>query len=143
MVHFLNLLRIPDPHFGCHCPTTFDILFEHPPLFSFLKVKNPPLEPSSLLSLPPKQPNKIGFDEVHTLSCMHTWKRTLLPAARVRGVFSFVCTQVFMINLVRRSDRRERMLRSLYEQELSCKVVAAVDGKYVSHPPLLPLHVST
>ncbi|KAM8878717.1 procollagen galactosyltransferase 1-like isoform 1-T1 [Spinachia spinachia] len=64
-----------------------------------IMVKHPPLEPSSLLSLPPKQPNKIGFDEV------------------------------FMINLVRRSDRRERMLRSLYEQELSCKVVAAVDGK--------------
>ncbi|KAF0037660.1 hypothetical protein F2P81_010534 [Scophthalmus maximus] len=62
-------------------------------------VKNPPLEHSSFLSLPPKQPNKMGFDEV------------------------------FMINLVRRADRRERMLRTLYEQELSCKVVAAVDGK--------------
>lgn len=45
-----------------------------------------------------------------------------------------------MINLVRRSDRRERMLRALYEQEISCKVVAAVDGKYVSHlPPPLPV----
>lgn len=44
-----------------------------------------------------------------------------------------------MINLVRRSDRRERMLRTLYELELSCQVVAAVDGKYVSRllPPLL------
>lgn len=46
-----------------------------------------------------------------------------------------------MINLVRRADRRERMLRTLYEQEISCKVVAAVDGKYVSHflppPPLV------
>ncbi|XP_030286984.1 LOW QUALITY PROTEIN: procollagen galactosyltransferase 1-like [Sparus aurata] len=62
-------------------------------------VRNPPLEPSSFLSPPPKQPNKMGFDEV------------------------------FMINLVRRADRRERMLRALYEQELSCKVVAAVDGK--------------
>lgn len=62
-------------------------------------VNNPPLEPSTLLSVPPKQPNKMGFDEV------------------------------FMINLVRRPDRRERMLRTLYEQELSCKVVDAVDGK--------------
>lgn len=43
-----------------------------------------------------------------------------------------------MINLVRRSDRRERMLTSLYELELSCQVVAAVDGKYVSRV-LLPL----
>lgn len=42
-----------------------------------------------------------------------------------------------MINLVRRTDRRERMLRTLYEQEISCKVFAAVDGKYVSLlPPL-------
>ncbi|RVE75618.1 hypothetical protein OJAV_G00000490 [Oryzias javanicus] len=62
-------------------------------------VKDPPLEPSSFLSISPKQPNKMGLDEV------------------------------FMINLVRRTDRRERMLRSLYEQEISCKVVAAVDGK--------------
>ncbi|XP_038163301.1 procollagen galactosyltransferase 1-like [Cyprinodon tularosa] len=64
-----------------------------------IMVNHPPLEPSSFLSLPPKQPNKMGFDEV------------------------------FMINLVRRADRRERMLRTLYEQEISCKVVAAVDGK--------------
>ncbi|KAK7930154.1 hypothetical protein WMY93_006549 [Mugilogobius chulae] len=64
-----------------------------------IMVRNLPLEPSSFLSVPPKQPNKMGFDEV------------------------------FMINLVRRSDRRERMLRTLYEQELSCKVVEAVDGK--------------
>uniref|UniRef100_H3D9C5 procollagen galactosyltransferase n=1 Tax=Tetraodon nigroviridis TaxID=99883 RepID=H3D9C5_TETNG len=63
------------------------------------KVQNPPLEPSSFLSVPPKKPTKMGFDEV------------------------------FMINLVRRSDRRERMLRTLYELELSCQVVAAVDGK--------------
>ncbi|XP_077460689.1 procollagen galactosyltransferase 1 [Stigmatopora argus] len=64
-----------------------------------IMVRNPPLEYSSFLTLPPKQPGKIGFDEV------------------------------FMINLVRRADRRERMLRNLHEMELSCKVVAAVDGK--------------
>lgn len=64
-----------------------------------IMVNNPPLQPSSFLSLPPKHPNKMGFDEI------------------------------FMINLVRRADRRERMLRTLYEQEISCKVVAAVDGK--------------
>uniref|UniRef100_A0A7N8YPW8 procollagen galactosyltransferase n=1 Tax=Mastacembelus armatus TaxID=205130 RepID=A0A7N8YPW8_9TELE len=46
-----------------------------------------------------KQPDKLGFDEI------------------------------FMINLQRRTDRRERMLRALYEQEIACKVVAAVDGK--------------
>lgn len=34
-----------------------------------------------------------------------------------------------MINLQRRTDRRERMLRALHEQEIACKVVNAVDGK--------------
>uniref|UniRef100_A0A9J7ZRA1 procollagen galactosyltransferase n=1 Tax=Cyprinus carpio carpio TaxID=630221 RepID=A0A9J7ZRA1_CYPCA len=62
-------------------------------------VRSPPSEPSVYLSLPPKQPDKMGFDEV------------------------------FMINLLRRSDRRERMLRTLYEQEIACKITAAVDGK--------------
>uniref|UniRef100_A0A8C1KKJ3 Si:ch211-114l13.7 n=1 Tax=Cyprinus carpio TaxID=7962 RepID=A0A8C1KKJ3_CYPCA len=66
-------------------------------------VRSPPSEPSVYLSLPPKQPDKMGFDEV------------------------------FMINLLRRSDRRERMLRTLYEQEIACKITAAVDGKYVSN----------
>uniref|UniRef100_A0A673J5T7 procollagen galactosyltransferase n=1 Tax=Sinocyclocheilus rhinocerous TaxID=307959 RepID=A0A673J5T7_9TELE len=60
---------------------------------------SPRAPPSVYLSLPPKQPDKMGFDEV------------------------------FMINLLRRSDRRERMLRTLYEQEIACKIIAAVDGK--------------
>uniref|UniRef100_A0A8C1UDZ0 procollagen galactosyltransferase n=1 Tax=Cyprinus carpio TaxID=7962 RepID=A0A8C1UDZ0_CYPCA len=69
-------------------------------LHSLLEVMgDPPSEPSVYLSLPPKQPDKMGFDEV------------------------------FMINLLRRSDRRERMLRTLYEQEIACKITAAVDGK--------------
>lgn len=62
-------------------------------------VRGPPAEPSVYLSVPHKQPDKLGFDEV------------------------------FMINLRRRADRRERMLRTLYEQEIACKIIAAVDGK--------------
>ncbi|KAJ8345323.1 hypothetical protein SKAU_G00295160 [Synaphobranchus kaupii] len=61
-------------------------------------VRNPPLDPSTFLSAPAKRPDKIGFDEV------------------------------FMINLQRRTDRRVRMLRTLHEQEIACKVTAAVDG---------------
>ncbi|KAJ8373190.1 hypothetical protein AAFF_G00270230 [Aldrovandia affinis] len=61
-------------------------------------VRNPPVEPSSFIPAPNRQPDKIGFDEV------------------------------FMINLQRRKDRRDRMLRTLYEQEIDCKVIAAVDG---------------
>uniref|UniRef100_A0A4W4GZG1 procollagen galactosyltransferase n=1 Tax=Electrophorus electricus TaxID=8005 RepID=A0A4W4GZG1_ELEEL len=41
----------------------------------------------------------------------------------------FQLSLVFMINLQRRVDRRERMLRALREQEIDCKIVAAVDGK--------------
>ncbi|KAM9610945.1 procollagen galactosyltransferase 1 [Morphnus guianensis] len=64
-----------------------------------IMVKHPPAEPSPHVWVPPKVPDKMGFDEV------------------------------FMINLQRRADRRERMLRTLYEQEIACKLVEAVDGK--------------
>ncbi|XP_018583434.1 procollagen galactosyltransferase 1-like [Scleropages formosus] len=60
---------------------------------------HPPLEPSSFISLPPKHPDKMGFDEI------------------------------FMINLQRRPHRRQSMLSSLYEQEISCKMVNAIDGR--------------
>ncbi|XP_043105716.1 LOW QUALITY PROTEIN: procollagen galactosyltransferase 1-like [Puntigrus tetrazona] len=64
-----------------------------------VNVRNPPVEPSRYLPKPVKRPDKMDFDEV------------------------------FMINLKRRVDRRERMLRSLREQEIACKIIAAVDGK--------------
>ncbi|XP_067277851.1 procollagen galactosyltransferase 1 [Pseudorasbora parva] len=64
-----------------------------------ISVRNPPVEPSRYLPKPVKNPDKMGFDEV------------------------------FMINLKRRDDRRERMLAALREQEIDCKIIAAVDGK--------------
>ncbi|KAK2916706.1 hypothetical protein QQF64_025289 [Cirrhinus molitorella] len=64
-----------------------------------INVRNPPIEPSRYLPKPVKRPDKMGFDEV------------------------------FMINLKRRTDRRDRMLRALREQEIDCKIIAAVDGK--------------
>lgn len=39
-----------------------------------------------------------------------------------------------MINLKRRQDRRERMLRALQAQEIACRLVEAVDGKCVWRP---------
>ncbi|XP_077382436.1 procollagen galactosyltransferase 1 [Festucalex cinctus] len=62
-------------------------------------VRHPPVLPSKYIPAPAKQADKMGFDEV------------------------------FMINLHRRIDRRERMLRALYEQEIDCKITEAVDGK--------------
>ncbi|XP_004646661.1 procollagen galactosyltransferase 2 [Octodon degus] len=62
-------------------------------------IDRPPMEPSQFVSVAPKYPDKMGFDEI------------------------------FMINLKRRKDRRDRMLRTLYEQEIEVKIVEAVDGK--------------
>ncbi|XP_034046532.1 procollagen galactosyltransferase 1 isoform X1 [Thalassophryne amazonica] len=64
-----------------------------------VNVRNPPVAPSKYIRGRSKQPDKMGFDEV------------------------------FMINLQKRPDRRERMLKALYEQEIACKIIAAVDGK--------------
>ncbi|XP_028268833.1 procollagen galactosyltransferase 1 [Parambassis ranga] len=64
-----------------------------------VNVRHSPVMPSKHISVPRKQPDKLGFDEV------------------------------FMINLKRRADRRQRMLRALHHQEIACKVISAVDGK--------------
>lgn len=37
--------------------------------------------------------------------------------------------QVFVISLARRPNRRERMLSSLWEMEISARAVDAVDGR--------------
>ncbi|KAM9327092.1 inactive glycosyltransferase 25 family member 3 [Gastrophryne carolinensis] len=58
-----------------------------------------PFSPSEYAGPLPKYPDKMGFNEV------------------------------FLINLQRRPERRERMLRSLYELEISCRVMDAVDGR--------------
>ncbi|XP_064137019.1 procollagen galactosyltransferase 1 isoform X2 [Loxodonta africana] len=62
-------------------------------------VKHPPAEPSQFISVSDQTPDKMGFDEV------------------------------FMINLKRRQDRRERMLRALRLQGIACRLVEATDGK--------------
>ncbi|CAM4568391.1 inactive glycosyltransferase 25 family member 3 isoform X1 [Lepidochelys kempii] len=61
-------------------------------------VDGPPMYPSEHVSLSPKHLGKMGFDEI------------------------------FLINLMRRPDRRQRMLSSLYELEIDPLVVDAVDG---------------
>ncbi|XP_060697509.1 procollagen galactosyltransferase 1 isoform X2 [Hemiscyllium ocellatum] len=61
-------------------------------------IDGPPMYPSRFTFLPPKYPDKMIFDEV------------------------------FLINLKRRPEKRKRMLQALYEQEIDCKVVDAVDG---------------
>ncbi|XP_069792380.1 procollagen galactosyltransferase 2-like [Narcine bancroftii] len=74
-------------------------------------IDHPPMEPSVHVSLPPKHPDKMGFDEI------------------------------FMINLKRRKDRRDRMLRTLYEQEIDVKIADAVDGKALNTSHLKVLNV--
>ncbi|KAI5623648.1 procollagen galactosyltransferase 1 precursor [Silurus asotus] len=75
-------------------------------------VRGSPVEPSKHLSVPPKHPDKLGLDEV------------------------------FMINLLRRQDRRERMLRTLWEQEITCKIINAVDGKALNESQVRALGIT-
>ncbi|XP_061490043.1 procollagen galactosyltransferase 2 isoform X2 [Rhineura floridana] len=74
-------------------------------------IDRPPVEPSEYVTVPTKHPDKMGFDEI------------------------------FMINLKRRKDRRDRMLRTLYEQEISVKLVEAVDGKALNTSQLKALNI--
>ncbi|KAK2818311.1 hypothetical protein Q7C36_022244 [Tachysurus vachellii] len=74
-------------------------------------VHGSPVDPSGHLSVPHKLPDKLGFDEV------------------------------FVINLLRRSDRRERMLRTLWEQEITCKIINAVDGKALNDSQIRALGI--
>ncbi|KAG9483365.1 procollagen galactosyltransferase 2 [Eleutherodactylus coqui] len=74
-------------------------------------VDRPPLETSRYVHVPPKQPDKLGFDEV------------------------------YMINLKRRMDRRVRMLRSLYELKIQVKIFDAVDGKALNASQIKTLNI--
>nr|XP_033817853.1 inactive glycosyltransferase 25 family member 3 [Geotrypetes seraphini] len=74
-------------------------------------VDGPSMIPSQYVSMSPKHPDKMGFGEV------------------------------FLINLKRRTDRRERMLRSLYELEISCEVMDAVDGSALNSSDIKKLGV--
>ncbi|KAH0628959.1 hypothetical protein JD844_010627 [Phrynosoma platyrhinos] len=59
-------------------------------------------------------------------------------ASRQAEVQMYVCNkEIFMINLKRRTDRRERMLQTLYEQEIDCKIIEAVDGKAMNTSQIL------
>ncbi|XP_074713035.1 LOW QUALITY PROTEIN: procollagen galactosyltransferase 2-like [Strix uralensis] len=49
--------------------------------------------------------------------------------------------QIFMINLKCRKDRQDRMLRTLYEQEIAVKIVEAVDGKALNTSQLKALSI--
>ncbi|XP_059849690.1 procollagen galactosyltransferase 2-like isoform X2 [Hypanus sabinus] len=69
-------------------------------------IYGPPMSPSQFTYLPPRYPDKMNFDEV------------------------------YLINLKRRPDRRERMLQALYEQEIGCKIVDAVDGSALNSSTL-------
>ncbi|XP_060038311.1 procollagen galactosyltransferase 1 [Erinaceus europaeus] len=62
-------------------------------------VRHPPPEPSRFIPAWVPKADKMGFDEV------------------------------FMINLKRRADRRERMLSALRAQGIACRLLDAVDGK--------------
>ncbi|XP_070614905.1 inactive glycosyltransferase 25 family member 3 isoform X2 [Erythrolamprus reginae] len=74
-------------------------------------VDGPPMARSRHLYVPPKHPTKIGFDEV------------------------------FLINLARRPDRRQRMLEALYELEIDPLVIDAVDGRALNSSSIKKLGI--
>ncbi|KAB1280279.1 putative inactive glycosyltransferase 25 family member 3 [Camelus dromedarius] len=74
-------------------------------------VDGPPMWASAHVSRPPKKPSKMRFDEV------------------------------FVISLARRPERRERMLSSLWEMEISGRVVDAVDGRTLNSSVMQSLGV--
>ncbi|XP_063506013.1 inactive glycosyltransferase 25 family member 3 isoform X2 [Pongo pygmaeus] len=74
-------------------------------------VDGPRMQASAHVTRPSKRPSKIGFDEV------------------------------FVISLARRPDRRERMLTSLWEMEISGQVVDAVDGRMLNSSAIRNLGV--
>lgn len=49
-------------------------------------VRNPPSEPSVYLSLPPKQPDKMGFDEVRMLY----YYQTILLCVLYYSIFNII-----------------------------------------------------
>ncbi|XP_015686197.1 probable inactive glycosyltransferase 25 family member 3, partial [Protobothrops mucrosquamatus] len=71
----------------------------------------PPMSRSRHLHVPPKHPTKIGFDEV------------------------------FLINLARRPDRRQRMLEALFELEIDPLVVDAIDGRALNSSSIKKLGI--
>lgn len=114
------------------------------------------MHPSRFIHMFPKQRDLMGFDEVgtplqvfccnlsvtnvnHDLSQHKGHKAVALFAAFkderlwCTDVNNLPChrapLQIFLINLRRRPDRRDRMLFSLNELEIDVKVVDAVDGK--------------
>lgn len=80
-------------------------------LFLESLVDGPPMQASAHVSRPPKRPSKMGFSEV------------------------------FVISLARRPARRQRMLSSLWEMEISGRVVDAVDGRMLNSSVLRHLGV--
>lgn len=55
---------------------------------SSLSVDRPPIEPSQYVSVPPKHPDKMGFDEVRNLFCCHCFPiHYVLLVAELPDVF--------------------------------------------------------
>lgn len=108
-------------------------------------VDGPPMYPSRFVHMFPKQRDLMGFDEVRTTEKAYCFIITvcflffclifvclLIKNSIWRSSF---CPQIYLINLRRRSDRRDRMLFSLNELEVDVKVVDAVDGKWANAAP--------
>lgn len=110
------------------------------------------IKPSEFLFTPPKPQDKMGFDEVREQNLWNalldwtllivilqrnfSWFKLLwcdiflfCPASFLRLSRSLFSPQIFLINLKRRLDRRERMLNTMAVLGVEATLIDAVDGK--------------
>lgn len=109
---------------------------------SFLAVDHN-IKPSEFLFSPRKPQDKMSFDEVRDQNLWNVLLDWRLMIVETQSYFevtfhlglslqcsrSLVSPQIFLINLKRRFDRRERMLNTMAVLGLEATLVDAVDGK--------------
>uniref|UniRef100_A0A3B5QJV2 Cerebral endothelial cell adhesion molecule n=1 Tax=Xiphophorus maculatus TaxID=8083 RepID=A0A3B5QJV2_XIPMA len=76
----------------------------------------------------PGKPHFTLEDDCLNFVHVHLESLSKKPSTRLLSDKSLVCLQIYLINLRRRPDRRDRMLYSLNELEVDVKVVDAIDG---------------
>ena len=91
----------------------------------------PPVSPCPSLWLYPSMAKPaMGFGQAPCPPSCGGWAGCVPPHDNIPPRWgSPLPPQIFLINLVRRPDRRQRMLASLRELEIAPRVVDAVDGR--------------
>ncbi|KAK1329292.1 hypothetical protein QTO34_011473 [Cnephaeus nilssonii] len=103
-------------------------------------IDRPPMEPSQFVSVVPKYPDKMGFDEFSYLKNEYHGKSELIIESEEATV-EWERSEDFHDKSQTQEGPRDRMLRTLYEQEIEVKIVEAVDGKALNTSQLKALNI--